>query len=105
MRRGLLGDLFGDTGDESAQFQPAAPPGNYYTDAATVRAVQTALKGSGVDPGPIDGKFGPRTFAAVERFNHTPGDGYIDDVVLENLGVRPGQSSPSSGRPASSPRP
>lgn len=35
---------------------------------AAVRALQRRLRAAGVDPGPVDGRFGPRTEAAVRAF-------------------------------------
>ena len=35
---------------------------------AAVRALQGRLLAGGVDPGPVDGRFGPRTEAAVRAF-------------------------------------
>jgi len=38
-------------------------------DAATkTKQIQTALKNSGFDPGPIDGKMGPKTKKAIKNF-------------------------------------
>jgi DNA invertase Pin-like site-specific DNA recombinase len=41
--------------------------------SAQVRAVQRRLKKAGQRPGPVDGMFGPRTQAAVMRFQSTSG--------------------------------
>jgi membrane protein involved in colicin uptake len=38
--------------------------------SSDVRAAQQVLRGKGFDPGPIDGKMGPRTSAAVKEFQH-----------------------------------
>jgi hypothetical protein len=40
---------------------------------AAVRALQRRLAAAGVDPGPVDGKFGPRTAAAVRTFQRRHG--------------------------------
>lgn len=40
---------------------------------AEVRLIQRALDGAGMRPGPIDGIFGPRTLAALERWNERDG--------------------------------
>ena len=42
-------------------------------DPAEVRAAQQALLRIGVDPGPVDGVFGPATFSAVEIFQEDSG--------------------------------
>src|SRR6187200_1977320 len=36
--------------------------------SARVRALQRRLRTRGVDPGPVDGRFGPLTAAAVRRY-------------------------------------
>ena len=41
--------------------------------ADRVRAVQRHLRAAGVDPGPVDGRFGPLTEAAVRRFQSAHG--------------------------------
>jgi peptidoglycan hydrolase-like protein with peptidoglycan-binding domain len=41
-----------------------------HATAARVRTVQRTLAGLGWEPGPVDGLFGPRTEAAVVRFQH-----------------------------------
>jgi hypothetical protein len=46
-------------------------PGSGYQQAAgsgPVRTLQRRLAGLGLEPGPIDGRYGPRTTLAVERF-------------------------------------
>ena len=43
------------------------------TDAALVRSLQRRLDRSGFTPGPIDGRFGPRTEQAVELFQRAHG--------------------------------
>lgn len=58
-----------------------------------VRAVQTLLAARGVDPGPIDGKAGPATIAAIEAFQRrfaTWPDGRVDPggrTLRELLGL------------------
>lgn len=42
-------------------------------DPAEVRAAQEALLKIGIDPGPVDGVFGPATFSAVEIFQEDNG--------------------------------
>src|SRR6187397_1739184 len=41
-----------------------------HATTARVRTVQRTLAGLGWEPGPVDGLFGPRTEAAVVRFQH-----------------------------------
>jgi len=62
-----------------------------YTDAATVRAVQTALKSKGYDPGKIDGIYGPKTAEAVRNMqaavDSMSTSGAIDARVLADLDI------------------
>lgn len=57
---------------------------------ATVRAIQRALRAAGVNPGPIDGEFGPLTHAAVTAYqslhNLLP-DGEVGPRTAARLGV------------------
>jgi uncharacterized protein (TIGR02594 family) len=62
------------------------------------RALQARLKGLGLDPGPIDGIFGPRTRAAVIRFQ--AGQGLAADGI-----VGPVTRSALFGAAAAAPRP
>jgi peptidoglycan hydrolase-like protein with peptidoglycan-binding domain/DNA invertase Pin-like site-specific DNA recombinase len=58
-------------------------PGTGYASphgASRVRAIQRALRLAGEDPGPIDGRFGPLTEAAVTRFQRRHGVA-VDGVV------------------------
>ena len=67
------------------------------------RAAQGALKTQGFDPGPIDGRMGPRTKAALtdyQRKNDLPTTGMLDDATMSRLNVR---SSRADDVPAASP--
>jgi hypothetical protein len=67
------------------------------------RAAQQALKTQGFDPGPIDGRMGPRTHAALsdyQRKNDLPVTGMLDDATMTKLDVR---SSRATDVPAASP--
>ena len=58
------------------------------TNAALVRSLQRRLDRSGFTPGPIDGRFGPRTEHAVELFQGAHGlvvDGIAGPVTLSAL--------------------
>ena len=57
----------------------------------TVREIQQKLKEKGVDPGPIDGDFGPSTHAAVVSFQASRRlviDGEVGPTTARALGVR-----------------
>jgi peptidoglycan hydrolase-like protein with peptidoglycan-binding domain len=52
--------------------------------------VQEALKAKGNDPGPIDGRMGPKTRAALKAFqeaNGLKGTGQLDNQTAEKLGI------------------
>jgi peptidoglycan hydrolase-like protein with peptidoglycan-binding domain len=56
----------------------------------TVRKIQVALKAAGVDPGTIDGIFGPKTEAAVLGFQLEEGlvpDGEVGPETAGKLGI------------------
>lgn len=55
-----------------------------------VREIQTALKAAGIDPGPIDGIFGPKTEAAALGFQLAKGlvaDGEVGPETAGALGI------------------
>jgi peptidoglycan hydrolase-like protein with peptidoglycan-binding domain len=55
-----------------------------------VRAVQAQLASLGYDPQGVDGKIGPNTRAAIQRYqqdNNLPATGQIDDALLVSLGL------------------
>lgn len=57
---------------------------------AHVREAQQALKDKGHDPGPIDGIMGPKTQAALRKFQQAEGlttTGRLDDETRSKLGV------------------
>jgi N-acetylmuramoyl-L-alanine amidase len=58
---------------------------------ALVRKLQTALKAQGIDPGDIDGVFGPHTEAAVRAFQlqaELVPDGEAGRLTLTKLGIK-----------------
>jgi peptidoglycan hydrolase-like protein with peptidoglycan-binding domain len=59
----------------NAEAPPLAPGAGYRQPGGTpqVRAVQRRLRALGLRPGPVDGLYGPRTRAAIERFQRTAG--------------------------------
>jgi len=76
---------------------------NDHAAVADTRAAQQALKTQGFDPGPIDGRMGPRTRAALndyQRKNDLPVTGMLDDATMTKLEVR---STRAADVPAASP--
>ena len=58
--------------------------------SSLVRNVQRALRDKGVDPGKIDGEYGPHTVAAVEAFqamNRLVADGICGPRTAKKLGI------------------
>ena len=58
------------------------------SDAARIAAAQRTLARHGHDPGPVDGRMGPRTRAAHRAFQHERGltpRGQLDDATFEQL--------------------
>ena len=73
-------------------------------DAATVKQVQQALNDKGFDAGPADGIAGPKTQAALQKFQQSQGvaaSGSIDVQTLASLGVS-GSTNGSSEASATS---
>lgn len=61
-----------------------------FADGPTVRFVQVVLTRLGFDPGKIDGKFGPRTAAAIDAYEATcgvNGPGYFGGELLKRLEI------------------
>lgn len=55
-----------------------------------VRALQARLDELGLDPGPADGLYGPRTADAIRQFQASrglPPDGRIGDDLLRQVGI------------------
>lgn len=74
----------------------ATPPAVIYAlgrpnmKSSVVKAIQRALKAAGVDPGGIDGQFGPSTATAVAAFQSMKGiivDGQVGKQTAKRLGV------------------
>jgi peptidoglycan hydrolase-like protein with peptidoglycan-binding domain len=68
------------------------------TGSSAVRALQRRLAHAGDSPGPIDGRYGPRTEQAVERFQAARGlpvDGIAGGQTLIALTRRPAAHAPT----------
>ena len=70
-----------------------------------IEAIQQALKDKGLDPGPVDGRMGAKTIAAVRELQKKEGlqpTGRLDAQTLDRLGLAKDQAtvsaSPSSER-------
>jgi peptidoglycan hydrolase-like protein with peptidoglycan-binding domain len=68
-----------------------------------VRQAQQALKDKGFDPGPVDGRYGPKTSDAVRRYqkeNKIVANGRLGGDTYESLGVKrdaPGEHMSDAG--------
>lgn len=70
-----------------------------------VRAAQQALKDKGHDPGPVDGKMGPKTQAALKDFQKAQGlkeTGRLDNETMAKLEMKTGAAD--SATPSASPK-
>src|SRR6185503_3507991 len=68
-------------------------------NAETVKQVQEKLAAEGHDIGEPDGKFGPKTQAALKKYQESkglPASGQLDEKTLSELGVS-ADASASSG--------
>ena len=64
--------------------------GKMMTGSKDNREVQEALKAKGNDPGPIDGRMGPKTRTALKAFQEASGlkaTGQLDNQTAEKLGI------------------
>ena len=75
------------------------PGSGFQTPSGAVRSLQTKLTARGFSPGPVDGRFGPLTGAAVKRFQRADGlavDGIVGPRTRHGLaagGLLPGAGS------------
>jgi peptidoglycan hydrolase-like protein with peptidoglycan-binding domain len=84
--------------EKAGQMEKPADTGKMAGGSEETRKVQEALKAKGVDPGPIDGRMGPKTRAAIKQFQESSGlkgTGRLDSQTAEKLGVQTA-SAPSS---------
>jgi hypothetical protein len=94
------------------QAKPGTPPAPSSAPAprlssSDVREVQGRLQSLGFDPGPVDGSAGPKTAAAVTRYQQAHGlqpTGVADMDTLDELRREPGSTPPPPPpRPRASP--
>jgi peptidoglycan hydrolase-like protein with peptidoglycan-binding domain/DNA invertase Pin-like site-specific DNA recombinase len=74
--------------------------------SSRVRALQRQLHAVGVGPGPVDGRFGPQTEAAVRRFQHAHGlavDGIAGPHTTQRLARHDKPAAVPTRRPAENP--
>ena len=67
---------------------PAAVEAARRLDPSARRPIQQGLRNEGFDPGPPDGLFGPRTRAAIRRWQdarRTPSTDYLDNTAAQLL--------------------
>ncbi len=72
-----------------------------------VKAVQQALKDKGHDPGPVDGRLGPKTRTALKEFQKAEGlqeTGRLDRETMAKLGVEGTSGAASPGTETGKPR-
>jgi peptidoglycan hydrolase-like protein with peptidoglycan-binding domain len=84
----------------SSSASPRSPP---LTASNDIREVQGRLQSLGFDPGPLDGAAGPKTAAAVTRYQQEHGlqaTGIADRDTLDEL-----RREPTSTAPPPPPRP
>jgi murein L,D-transpeptidase YcbB/YkuD len=82
--------------DEGVTPLPLTPPTRVVhmgaaNDPNVVRDIQNALVAAGIDPGPVDGKYGPKTTAAVAAFQRVRGlvmDGEVGPETAQELGIQ-----------------
>jgi peptidoglycan hydrolase-like protein with peptidoglycan-binding domain len=87
----------------SAARSAAQPTLRKGSNGPAVADLQSRLAAAGCDPGPLDGRFGPRTEAAVRRFQSANGlvvDGWVGP---QTWGALLGQSAGSGGAPPAAP--
>jgi len=80
------------TGNRPSHTRPGAGTerGAKQGDVSRIRRAQEALKSEGHDPGPVDGRMGPKTQDALRHFQKQENlreTGRLDQETLSKLGV------------------
>ena len=73
-----------------------------------VEQVQKKLTELGYDPGPVDGKMGGKTAAAIKSFQQDNGlleNGEINEATLKKLGIETPGAKPEEAKPTPPPQP
>lgn len=76
----------------------SCPTLSYGSAGIAVSGLQELLKSKGFDPGPVDGKFGPKTQSAVIAFQQSKGliqDGIVGPATWAALGINCGGPPPT----------
>ena len=83
--------------EQQAQQSSQAP--RIAIDEQLVRRMQQQLQAKGIDPGPIDGIWGPRTHDALQQFQQAQGlkaSGQLNAATLDALGILDGTQTASA---------
>ncbi len=107
-RKGAV-ETFGDAKREANQawqeHGPTSKPAAS-ADGALVSSLQTELAAAGYDPGPADGRYGPRTADAIRSFqrnNALPEDGQATAALLEIMRAKRASAAPTPPTPGPDP--
>ncbi len=100
-------DKHGDKASKGGEMKAdkAATGDKMSKGGGNVRAAQQALKDKGHDPGPIDGKMGPKTEGALKDFQKAQGlkeTGRLDNETMAKLEIKTGAAD--SATPSASPK-
>jgi peptidoglycan hydrolase-like protein with peptidoglycan-binding domain len=79
-----------DRGRDATGNHPMGERGAKQGDMSRIRRAQEALKSEGHDPGPVDGKMGPKTQDALRQFQKQENlreTGRLDQETMSKLGV------------------
>ncbi len=95
--------LSADTSQPSSQSYTSSPG-----DSSQLTQIQQALNDKGLNAGPVDGKMGPKTKAAIKQFQAQQGlqaSGKLDAQTVAMLTTGANASSNASSNPATSTNP
>ena len=101
---GIAGPRQQEPATPAAPRDPAAVEASLSLERPTRRSIQRGLRNEGVDPGPPDGLFGPRTRTAIRAWQRSRGalpTGYLNGAQADRLraaGAAP-PAAPAAARP------